>query len=431
MRHWSLGPTPSRPRPVARVAGGGGEVRVRGGRGAVTAGCLGVLLVALGGAPIRSVVAATIGALRPVDAAERPGLLDDGDLGALELAVSRSLGWVERQPPGRLFAFGPRRLTAAEHAAGLRRFLALLADRPPPEVLEQRVLAEFDVLAAGDHGDGSVLVTGYHEPVIDVAARPSTAFPVPIPALRDDPARGQWRDAAYPSRAEVEAGRLGHRARPLAWARDPVDVFFLEIEGSGTLRFPDGREIRVGPAATNGRPYRSIGRLLIDEGRLTEETVSMAAIRSWLAANPAERSRVLRHNPAVVFFRRLEGGPLGSLGVPITPARSIAVAPRWFPAGALAFVRAERPRLLAGLGAAWSPLGRFVLVQDAGGAVRGPARVDVFWGRGADAELAASEMKQLGELYVLVPKAVGGRGPSAQPAAAGCPLTRAVIAPAC
>ncbi len=412
MSHWPPDATPSRRRPLPRAAGDGGEVRAR--RGTVLAGCLGVLLLALAGGPIRSVVAATLGALRPVAAADRPALLDDGDLGSLEVAVSRSVAWLDRQPPGRLFAFGPRRLTAAEHAAGLRRFLALLADRPPPEVLEQRVLAEFDVLAAGDQGDGSVLVTGYHEPVLDVAAQPSAEFPVPIPGLRADPAPGGWRDAGYPSRAEVEAGRLGWRARPLAWARDPVDVFFLEIEGSGTLRFPDGREMRVGPAATNGRPYRSIGRLLIDEGQLTEETVSMAAIRSWLAANPAERRRVLGHNPAVVFFRRLEGGPLGSLGVPITPARSIAVDPRWFPAGALAFVRAERPWLLAGLGPVWSPLSRFVVVQDAGGAVRGPGRVDVFWGRGADAELAASEMKQLGDLYVLVPRATGlarARGP--------------------
>ncbi len=412
MSHWPPDATPSRRRPLPRAAGDGGEVRAR--RGTVLAGCLGVLLLALAGGPIRSVVAATLGALRPVAAADRPALLDDGDLGSLEVAVSRSVAWLDRQPPGRLFAFGPRRLTAAEHAAGLRRFLALLADRPPPEVLEQRVLAEFDVLAAGDQGDGSVLVTGYHEPVLDVAAQPSAEFPVPIPGLRADPAPGGWRDAGYPSRAEVEAGRLGWRARPLAWARDPVDVFFLEIEGSGTLRFPDGREMRVGPAATNGRPYRSICRLLIDEGQLTEETVSMAAIRSWLAANPAERRRVLGHNPAVVFFRRLEGGPLGSLGVPITPARSIAVDPRWFPAGALAFVRAERPWLLAGLGPVWSPLSRFVVVQDAGGAVRGPGRVDVFWGRGADAELAASEMKQLGDLYVLVPRATGlarARGP--------------------
>jgi membrane-bound lytic murein transglycosylase A len=182
----------------------------------------------------------------------------------------------------------------------------------------------------------------------------------------------------------------------------------MEVEGSGTLRFPNGREVRVGPAGTNGHPYRSIGRLLIDEGRLTEETVSMHAIRSWLAENPTERARILRHNQSVVFFRRLDGPPVGSLGVPLTPARSIATDARLFPAGALAFVQTERPVRLPDGRVGWSPVSRFVLNQDTGGAIRGPGRVDVFWGRGRDAELAASEMKQLGVLYFLVPKPAGG-----------------------
>jgi membrane-bound lytic murein transglycosylase A len=252
-----------------------------------------------------------------------------------------------------------------------------------------------------------VLLTGYHEPVIEVSDRQRPEFPVPVLGL---PANftGGWKYPRYLSRAEIEAGRLGAAARPLAWARDPVDVFFMEVEGSGTLRFPDGREMRVGPAATNGHPYRSIGRLLIDEGRLTEEGVSMQAIRAWLAENPKERERVLRHNQSVVFFRQLTGPPLGNLGVPLTPARSIATDARLFPPAALGFVRTERPRRLPDGRVGWSPVSRFVLNQDTGGAIRGPGRVDVFWGRGHDAELAASEMKQLGDLYFLVPKPARG-----------------------
>jgi membrane-bound lytic murein transglycosylase A len=345
--------------------------------------------------------------LRPTAEGQRPGLLDDGDPASLRAAIRQSLAWLDRQLPGRVFAVGPRRVTAAEQAALLRRVLALLADDPAPEALEARVLAEFDVLASAGRDDGAVLVTGYHEPVVAASERRSAAYPVPILGVREDLASGRWRDRRYPTRAEIEAGRLGGVARPLAWAREPADVFVMEVEGSATLRFPDGREIRVGPAATNGRPYRSIGRLLIDEGRLTEESVSMHAIRAWLAANPAHRDRVLRHNEAVVFFRRLDGPPLGSLGVPITPGRSVAVDMRVFPPGALGFVRTERPRWV-GARPAWVPVSRFVLNQDAGGAVRGAGRVDVFWGRGADAELAASEMKQLGEYYVLAPRA-GGR----------------------
>jgi membrane-bound lytic murein transglycosylase A len=362
-----------------------------------------VVTGALSTAPVRS-AAQPGGVLRPTPDSERPSLLDDGDPDSLRAAIAQSLAWLDRQPGGRLLSFGPRRVSFSDYAAGLRRLAMMLAGDPPPELLEERVLAEFEVLSSVGRGDGAVLLTGYHEPVIDVSDQQSREYPVPILGL---PAghTGGW---AYPgslSRAEIEAGRLGTAARPLAWARDPIDVFFMEVEGSGTLRFPNGREIRVGPAATNGHPYRSIGRLLIDEGRLTEETISMHAIRSWLSANPSERARVLRHNQSVVFFRRLDGPPLGSLGVPLTPGRSIATDARLFPAGALAFIRTERPQRLADGRVGWSPISRFVLNQDAGGAIRGAGRVDLFWGRGGDADLAASEMKQLGELYFLVPKA--------------------------
>jgi membrane-bound lytic murein transglycosylase A len=360
------------------------------------------MLAALSTMPVRS-PAQGGWILRSLAESDRPSLLDDGDPDSLRTAVARSLAWLDRQPAGRWLTFGPRRITTAEYAVGLRRLLMMLAGDPSPERLEERVLAEFDVLSSVGRDDGAVLLTGYHEPVIEASDRPSPQYPVPVLGVPEGFAGG-WRYPRFLSRAEIEAGRLGAAARPLAWARDPVDVFFMEVEGSGTLRFPDGREIRVGPAATNGHPYRSIGRLLIDEGRLTEETVSMHAIRSWLLANPSERGRVLRHNQSVVFFRRLEGPPLGSLGVPITPARSIATDARLFPAAGLAFVRTERPLRLPDGRVGWSPVSRFVLNQDTGGAIRGPGRVDLFWGRGGDAELAASEMKQLGELYFLLPK---------------------------
>lgn len=385
-----------------RSPGGLRGAPAEGPRGGIWRPVLILVLTAFATMPVRS-LAQGGWILRLLADSDRPSLLDDGDPDSLRTAVAQSLAWLDRQPAGRWLVFGPRRVTTAEYAAGLRRMLMLLAGDPPPEVLEERVLREFDVLVSVGRSDGAVLLTGYHEPVIEVSNRPSPQYPVPVLGLPAD-FTGGWRYPRYLSRAEIEAGRLGAAARPLAWARDPVDVFFMEIEGSGTLRFPDGREIRVGPAATNGLPYRSIGRLLIDEGRLTEETVSMHAIRSWLLANPSERARVLRHNQSVVFFRRLEGPPVGSLGVPITPARSIATDARVFPAGGLAFVRTERPRRLSDGRMGWNPVSRFVLNQDTGGAIRGPGRVDVFWGRGGDAELAASEMKQLGELYFLVPK---------------------------
>jgi membrane-bound lytic murein transglycosylase A len=382
------------------------------GRQAVRAlSVLRVIAFAMGALAVAAIPARSLAqsgwTLRLFAEPDRPSLLDDGDVDSLRSAIAQSLAWLDRQPPNRPLAFGPRRVTAAEYAGGLRRLLMLLANDPPPEVVEERVLDHFDVLVSVGRLDGAVLLTGYHEPVIEVSDRQRPEFPVPVLGL---PANftGGWKYPRYLSRAEIEAGRLGAAARPLAWARDPVDVFFMEVEGSGTLRFPDGREMRVGPAATNGHPYRSIGRLLIDEGRLTEEGVSMQAIRAWLAENPKERERVLRHNQSVVFFRQLTGPPLGNLGVPLTPARSIATDARLFPPAALGFVRTERPRRLPDGRVGWSPVSRFVLNQDTGGAIRGPGRVDVFWGRGHDAELAASEMKQLGDLYFLVPKPARG-----------------------
>jgi membrane-bound lytic murein transglycosylase A len=385
-------------------AAGAAEARARKRRALRVIALVG-LAAALATAPVRSLAQST-GVLRLIADPDRPSVLDDGGADSLRSAIAHSLGWLDRQPPGRTMMFGSsRRVTFGEYAAGLRRLLMLLANDPPAEVLEERVLGAFDVLVSAGRLDGAVLLTGYHEPVVEVSERQRPDYPVPVLGVPADYAGG-WRYPGSLTRAEIEGGRLGGAARPLAWARDPVDVFFMEIEGSGTLRFLDGREMRVGPAATNGRPYRSIGRLLIDEGRLTEESVSMHAIRLWLQQNPAERARVLRHNQSVVFFRRLDGPPLGSLGVPLTPGRSIATDARLFPPGALAFVRTERPIRLPDGRVVWTPVSRFVLNQDTGGAIRGPGRVDVFWGRGSEAELAASEMKQLGDLYFLVPKLV-------------------------
>jgi membrane-bound lytic murein transglycosylase A len=358
--------------------------------------------------------------MRPVRASL---LVDDGDLGSLREAVGRSLDWLETQPAERPLVFGPRTVSAAEQAEGLRQLLAVIADDPPAEVLARRVRERFDLLQAVGGEDRSMLVTGYYEPIVEAAERPSGTFTVPVLGVPDDlvevplePFAPRFRGERiagrlagrrlipYWTRAEIEGGRLAGRGLEIAWGRDPVDVFFMEIQGSGTLRLPDGREIRVGYAASNGRPYRSIGRLLVEEGRLSSGEVTMPAIRTWLRAHPGALARVLHHNESYVFFRRLDGPPVGSLGVPVTSGRSIALDMRLFPPGALAFLSTERPERRPDGTVVWRPLRRFVVNQDAGGAIRGPDRVDLFWGRGPDAELAAGLMKQPGALYFLVPR---------------------------
>jgi membrane-bound lytic murein transglycosylase A len=342
-------------------------------------------------------------ALVPVSESDAPSLLDDGDPASLRHAIQQSLAWLSRQSPGQGATGAPGIATGAEQIRGLRRMLDLLADDPPAAVLGARVRAEFDLFTSAGRDGGAMLVTGYHEPIVDAAEAPGGAYRVPILGVPRDLAAA--RRGSYWTRAEIEEGRLGSAARPLAWARDRLDVFFMEIEGSGTLRFPGGRELRVGYAATNARPYRSIGWLLIQEGRIAREAMSMRALREWLAAYPAERTRVLRHNESYVFFRVLPGAPVGSLGVPLTPGRSIATDARVFPRAALAFIRTVRPVQMPDGSIGWRPVARFVLSQDAGGVIRGPGRVDIFWGRGPEAELAASEMKEPGDLYVVLPRA--------------------------
>jgi membrane-bound lytic murein transglycosylase A len=358
-------------------------------------------------------------ALRPVRG--EPALRDDGDPAALRAAVAQSLRWLESRPADQVFVAGPRRVTVAEQARALQGLFDLLGEAPTPDRLAAYVRGAFEALESVGGTDGRMLVTGYYEPVVEASPERSPEFAVPILRLPDDliEARLEAFDPRYRGervvgrvegrrlvpywpRADIDAGRLAGRGLELAWARDPVDVFFMEIQGSGTLRFPDGREQRVGYAGANGRAYRAIGRLLIDEGHVPREAMSMQAIRAWLAAHPEERQRVLQHNESYVFFRPLTGPPEGSLGRPLTPGRSIATDTRLFPPGTLAFIETEQPERAADGSIHWRPLARFVLNQDTGGAIRGAGRVDFFWGRGERAAFAAGLMRQPGRLYVLV-----------------------------
>jgi membrane-bound lytic murein transglycosylase A len=368
------------------------------------------LLVLLGlGAGLDTAHGDTRRALRSVTDDERPALLDIGDAGSLREAILQSLAWLGRRPPRSTLDFGTRTVTVDEQMRALERLLTFLADDPAADLLEAFLLDEFDVVRSVGQGDGTMLVTGYHEIVVDAALQPSAEYRVPILGPPPGLAGRSPVRAPYPTRAEIEAGRLAGRATPLAWARNPIDVFFMEVEGSATLRLSEGGELRVGYAGTNGRPYRSIARLLIDEGHIERDAMSMRALREWLEANPRHLSRVLNHNPSYVFFGRRSGPPVGSLGVPLTAGRSIATDPQVFPPASLAFLISTRPRRDDDGQVTWAPVSRFVLSHDVGGVIRGPGRVDVFWGRGADAELAAGEMKEPGELYVLVPKPPGIR----------------------
>ncbi|MCP4574944.1 MAG: murein transglycosylase, partial [Deltaproteobacteria bacterium] len=184
-----------------------------------------------------------------------------------------------------------------------------------------------------------------------------------------------------------------------------VDLFFLFFQGSGIIYLDAGKKINVHYHGSNGHPYRSIGRLLIDEGKIPKEEMSMQAIRHYLSNHPDEVEDILNYNPSYVFFQEEADGPFGCLGVKLTPGRSLALQRKLFPSAALVFIETQKP-LADGNGEiqAWADFGRFVLNQDTGGAIVGPGRADLFWGNGEYAKLAAGYMQHEGRFHFLVLK---------------------------
>ncbi|MEO7786510.1 MAG: MltA domain-containing protein [Sphingomicrobium sp.] len=258
-------------------------------------------------------------------------------------------------------------------------------------------------------GDGKAFATGYYEPEIAASRSRAPGYETPVYGLpadlvrctRPDGTEGRGRIdpltsicGPYFTRAEIEDGALANRGLELAWAADPVALFFVEVQGSGRLRLPDGSVMRIGYAGQNGQPYTGIGRLLRERGLLPPGGASMQGIIAWIAANPEAGKALLRENGSYIFFKELLGpGPLGALNVPVTPYASVAADPAFLPLGAPVFLSLDRPEA-SGL---W-------IAQDTGGAIKGANRVDTFWGAGAEAERLAGGMSASGAAWVLVPR---------------------------
>ena len=262
------------------------------------------------------------------------------------------------------------------------------------------------------------LITGYYEPVLNGSKTRNDQFRWPLykrpdnlltidlaslyPELKGRPVRGRLegnRVVPYYSRAEIGTGKNPLAGNELLWVEDPVELFILQVQGSGRVRLPDGSQIAIGYADQNGHPYRSLGGRLIEMGALTREEVTLTRIRDWLAAHPEETSALLNSNPSYIFFTQRDAlldGPLGSLGVVLTPERSVAVDPAWIQLGLPVWLDAELPD--------GRPLQRLAFAQDTGGAIKGAVRADLFLGQGTEAGRLAGEMKQRGRMYVLLPK---------------------------
>lgn len=270
------------------------------------------------------------------------------------------------------------------------------------------------------------LITGYYEPLLRGARKRGGAFQTPLhrapedlltvdlasvyPELKGMRLKGRLsgnKILPYPPRAQLVASGL-LQGKELVWVDDPIEAFFLQVQGSGRVYLTDTKEIiRVAYADQNGHPYKSIGRYLVDRGEMTLEQASAQRIKAWYAANPARRQELLDANPSYVFFREEpigdpNKGPKGSLGVPLTTERSLAIDPQFVPLGIPVFLATTRP----GSNVA---LQRLMLAQDTGGAIKGAGRGDFFWGFGPEAGEKAGKMKQRGTMWLLLPKLPGQR----------------------
>lgn len=257
----------------------------------------------------------------------------------------------------------------------------------------------FVPLAVFDYGKPEGLFTGYFEIELNGSRQRHGRYQTPI--YRKPPDLGS---KPQPSRAEIEDGALAGRGLELLWVDDPIDAFFLQIQGSGRVRFRGGRSVRIGYDGQNGKPYLAVGRLLIERGLIQRDQLTMTKIRAWMREFPAAGAALRRENPSYVFFRELQGdGPIGSEGAVLTPQRTLAIDHSFIALGVPIWLEADERFAQA------EALRRLVVAQDTGGAIKGPVRGDLFWGTGDAAGSRAGVMNATGRYYLLLPQAVAAR----------------------
>ena len=351
-------------------------------------------------------------------------LNDDLDRDSLHTAVQYSIAYLEKIPPEQIVGEQPRVFTAGEILASLEEFDRLLDGWSCKACFTREFERRFEFVPSSmDPVTNEVLFTGYYQPVIDGSLVRTEKFRYPVYGRPADliiaeqvslkpqmsvekiVGRAEGEDfVPYYNRREIDQERrLEGRGLEIAWVADPIELFFLHIQGSGIIRLPDGNQLSVGYAAQNGWPYRSIGRLLIDSGKLTKDEMSMQRLRRYLRENPLEQNEIFNSNPSYIFFRTNAAGPMGSLEVPVTAGRSLATDSRLFPKGALVLVSTEIPAITdAGELSGWRAVRRFMLNQDTGGAIRGPQRADIYFGADETAANMAGYMNRQGKMFFPV-----------------------------
>ncbi|RUM44307.1 MAG: transglycosylase [Desulfocapsa sp.] len=352
---------------------------------------------------------------------KEPLFMDDAAMEALLTGAVRHLHYLNKLPNDSSFAFGSDTYPISWLRESMNSFIDILRQEPSREELARTVRENFTVYQAGGRAgqpQGEMLFTGYYEPFLQGNLNKKAPFIYPLysppPTLikitdkksgktffkrRDDNKQLQ----PYWTRKEIEENGIAAGSE-LVYLKDPVDAFILHVQGSGKIQLTDGSIRSVHYAASNGLEYFSIGKLLVDQGKITLKDASIPTIRAYLKSHPEEQKAILHHNKKFIFFNwAAPGDPLGNIGEPLVAGRSIAIDPDVLPQQALAFLVSAKPELSTnGTILRWVPMQRFVFPQDSGSAIKGAGRADIYWGSGTYAKTAAGSMKEKGTLYFLV-----------------------------
>jgi len=364
--------------------------------------------------------------LEKLPVSEYPEFVDDTNYVNLSDSIQQSLAYLKNRPKDMKFKFGLDVYETSHMVDSLVKFLEFTEKRPSADELKRYLDENYYVYkSTGINGSGEVLFTGYYEPFLEGSLIKSETYKYPVygtppdlvsidlslfsPKYEGEKLTGRYTGQTvvpYYERKEIETGRmLEGKAPVIVWVKDAVDLFFLQIQGSGKILLDNGEIINIHYHAKNGHPYKAIGNLLIQKKVIPPSEISLQRIRAYLNSNPEDVQDILNYNPSYVFFKTEKEGPFGYLEVRLTPERSIALDRRIFPLAGLVYIDTVKPVIdTNGNIQEWLNNKKFVLNQDTGGAIIGSGRADIFWGNGKHAEIAAGNMKHRGSLYFLILK---------------------------
>jgi membrane-bound lytic murein transglycosylase A len=350
-----------------------------------------------------------------------PVFLDDSQNDTLLTGAVRHLHYLNKLPSDSLFTFGSDSYPISHLRDSMNSFIDILKQDPAPEELARIIAENYTAYQAGgrkDYTRGEMLFTGYYEPFLQGSLTKKAPYLYPLysppPTLlkvkstRNGKMLFKRRDQnnqlqPYWTRKEIEKNDYAAGSE-LVYIKDPVDAFILHIQGSGKIQLTDGSIRSIHYAASNGLEYFSIGKLLVEQGKISLEEASIPTIRAYLVTHPDEQDAILYHNSKFIFFNWAPAGdPVGSIGEPLVAGRSIAIDPDVLPQQTFAFLLSKKPELdNEGNILRWVSMQRFVFPQDTGSAIKGAGRADIYWGNSSYAKTAAGSMKEKGTLYFLV-----------------------------